>query len=101
MMIAQAHMIGRALIAKGGGNGAMHGKGGAVGKGEAQLGERLRPFMAAMRHGDEIGDGQMRAPVRRVGRGRDGDRKSTRLNSSHLCASRMPSSACKNKTISK
>src|SRR3546814_8646004 len=24
------------------------------------------------------------------------DRKSTRLNSSHLCASRMPSSACKN-----
>src|SRR3546814_1395726 len=26
------------------------------------------------------------------------DRKSTRLNSSHYCASRMPSSACKNKT---
>src|SRR3546814_1291662 len=25
------------------------------------------------------------------------DRKSTRLNSSHSCASRMPSSACKNK----
>src|SRR3546814_3347931 len=28
----------------------------------------------------------------------DGDRKSTRLNSSHYCASRMPSSACKSKT---
>src|SRR3546814_2071238 len=27
-----------------------------------------------------------------------GDRKSTRLNSSHSCASRMPSSACKKKT---
>src|SRR3546814_9369306 len=26
-----------------------------------------------------------------------GDRKSTRLNSSHQCASRMPSSACKKK----
>src|SRR3546814_8674760 len=26
-----------------------------------------------------------------------GDRKSTRLNSSHSCAPRMPSSACKNK----
>src|SRR3546814_1487559 len=26
------------------------------------------------------------------------DRKSTRLNSSHSCASRMPSSACKKKT---
>src|SRR3546814_5061778 len=26
------------------------------------------------------------------------DRKRTRLNSSHLCASRMPSSACKKKT---
>src|SRR3546814_8384298 len=27
------------------------------------------------------------------------DRKSTRLNSSHYCASRMPHSACKNKII--
>src|SRR3546814_6088126 len=30
----------------------------------------------------------------------DLDRKSTRLNSSHQCASRMPSSACKNKNSS-
>src|SRR3546814_10130814 len=29
--------------------------------------------------------------------GEDIDRKSTRLNSSHSCASRMPSSACKKK----
>src|SRR3546814_5556487 len=27
------------------------------------------------------------------------DRKSTRLNSSHKCAHRMPSSACKNNTL--
>src|SRR3546814_1934954 len=27
----------------------------------------------------------------------DGDRKTTRLHSSHSCASRMPSSACKHK----
>src|SRR3546814_10308365 len=30
--------------------------------------------------------------------GGPGDRKSTRLNSSHSCASRMPSSDCKTKT---
>src|SRR3546814_13299875 len=30
-----------------------------------------------------------------------GDRKSTRLNSSHYCASRMPSSACNKKTRNK
>src|SRR3546814_5124465 len=30
-----------------------------------------------------------------------GDRKRTRLNSSHSCASRMPSSACKNKFLVK
>src|SRR3546814_5117632 len=29
-----------------------------------------------------------------------GDRKSTRLNSSHSCAARLPSSACKNKNNS-
>src|SRR3546814_1982637 len=30
---------------------------------------------------------------------RERDRKSTRLNSSHYCATRMPSSACKKKTL--
>src|SRR3546814_4005406 len=33
-------------------------------------------------------------------RRRDQDRKSTRLNSRHQCAARMPSSACKQKTTS-
>src|SRR3546814_3132014 len=36
------------------------------------------------------GHGDLRFPRTEVG-----DRKSTRLNSSHYCASRMPSSACK------
>ena len=67
---AQAHMIGRAFIAKGRRHGIMHGKSARVGEGEAQLGQRLRPFMAAMRHGDEVGDGQMRAAVPGIGGGR-------------------------------
>src|SRR3546814_950967 len=36
--------------------------------------------------------------LERNGLDRIGDRKSTRLTSSHSCASRMPSSACKKKT---
>src|SRR3546814_7136020 len=51
------------------------------------------------------GDGQLAAgidaPEQRVGDGiallLAGDRKSIRLNSSHSCASRLPSSACKKK----
>src|SRR3546814_4377042 len=56
-----------------------------------------------MEHGDEadLGAEMLRVgrdPAQRLGRrpeqdGVDGDRKSTRLNSSHSCASRMPSSA--------
>src|SRR3546814_4777105 len=38
------------------------------------------------------------AVVWEVPAGTASDRKSTRLNSSHLCASRMPYSACKKKT---
>src|SRR3546814_5043166 len=34
-----------------------------------------------------------------LGRWKKGDRKSTRLNSSHYCASRMPSSAWKKKEV--
>src|SRR3546814_8394602 len=57
---------------------------------------RLNPFMTvcAERARDEA-----RAAERAVLAGdRLGDRKSTRLNSSHSCASRMPPSACKKKT---
>src|SRR3546814_5588202 len=43
-----------------------------------------------------IAFGIVRAIVDR-GRVERGDRKSTRLNSSHSCASRLPSSACKKK----
>ena len=69
MAVAQAHMIGRAFVAKGRGDGPMHGKGAGVGKGEAQLRQGLGPFMAAMRHGDEIGDGQVGASVGGIGGG--------------------------------
>src|SRR3546814_7981895 len=40
------------------------------------------------------GDGTVDTPIR-VSAPVQRDRKSTRLNSSHLCAPRMPSSACK------
>src|SRR3546814_9287754 len=44
---------------------------------------------AAQRRVQEIGQALVAAS------GAEGDRKSTRLNSSHSCASRLPSSACK------
>src|SRR3546814_7288628 len=51
----------------------------------------------------EIDQQQIVAPLIGLGLPRTGstalDRKSTRLNSSHSCASRMPSSPCKQKII--
>src|SRR3546814_4720192 len=47
---------------------------------------------AIQRDFDERGD------TREISVAADRDRKSTRLNSSHYCASRMPSSACTNQT---
>ena len=70
---AEAHMIGRALVAEGGGHRLMDREMGRVGEGEPELGQRLRPFVAAMRHGPQIGDGQVAAAVLRVRRG--GDRR--------------------------
>ena len=43
-----------------------------VGEGEAELGERLGPFVAAVRHRPQIGDGEVAAAVGGVGGGRDG-----------------------------
>src|SRR3546814_3558742 len=69
---------------------------------------RARPVIATR----ELADGSREAvpvaalrvdDVLRVSAGdvvpADGDRKSTRLNSSHSCATRMPSSACKKTKI--
>src|SRR3546814_7878223 len=68
-------------------------------------------FLALARRGEHHGpgpaiqideDGDVVVPplrsrlVKRHGLQIGKDRKSTRLNSSHYCASRMPSSACKN-----
>src|SRR3546814_2395037 len=44
------------------------------------------------------GEDRIEIGVERPNRIRRQDRKSTRLNSSHYCASRMPSSACKKPT---
>ena len=42
-----------------------------IAEGELQLRLRIAPFLAAMQHGDEIGRGQVTAPVRGIGRGAD------------------------------
>src|SRR3546814_3266147 len=57
------------------------------------IGPHLPVFLDAQDIVDvEAGDGY---EGRRLHLGRNRDRKSTRLHSSHYCASRMPSSACK------
>ena len=43
-----------------------------VGEGKAQLLHRVRPFLRAVGHGDEVGRGQVAAAVRRIGCWRDG-----------------------------
>jgi hypothetical protein len=67
----QPHMIGRAFVAERGGDGLVD-REGRVGEGEAELRQRFGPFMAAVRHGDEIGGAEMAAVVGGVGRGGDG-----------------------------
>ncbi len=69
---AQPHMIGRALVAEGRGDGRVHREMRVVGEGEAELRQRRRPFVAAVRHRPQVGDGEVAAAVRRVRRGRDG-----------------------------
>src|SRR3546814_3288564 len=58
-----------------------------------QEGEELLVAVAGVALADD-------RPPEQVERGEPGDRKSTRLNSSHSCASRMPSSAGKKKKSS-
>ncbi len=65
----EPHVIGGALVAERRRHGVMHREMTRIPEGDAQLRQRPRPFMAAMRHGDEVGDGEMASPVRRV-RGR-------------------------------
>ena len=65
-------MVGRAFVAERGGDRRVDGEARLVGEGEAELGEGLGPFVAAMRHGPQIGDGEVAAAVGRVRGGRDG-----------------------------
>src|SRR3546814_6162958 len=71
MPAAQPHMVRRPLVAEGGGDGGMNLKG-RVGEGEAKLRERARPFVAAVRHGDEVRDGEVAFAVGAVGGGGNG-----------------------------
>ena len=50
MRAGQPHVIGRALVAERGRDRAVDRKG-RVGEGDAQLRQRVGPFVAAMRHG--------------------------------------------------
>src|SRR3546814_1911745 len=65
---------------------------------EAPLGAALRDHRRhgvgtdALQRRQGVADGRL-AVIQRL------DRKSTRLNSSHYCAPRMPTSDCKNKTL--
>lgn len=68
----QPQVIGRPLVAEGGGHRLVDGKEAGVAKGQAQLGERSRPFVRAMGHGGQVGHRQVHAAVGRVGRGRNG-----------------------------
>src|SRR3546814_10249970 len=67
----------------------------ALGKGHRQRGVKDRPDRIAVQPPAALRIVAAEASVAR------GDRKSTRLNSSHYCASRMPSSAYKKKNKTK
>src|SRR3546814_6167879 len=67
---AKAHMIGGAFISKGDRNGPMD-RERRRSKGDPKLLQCLGPFMTAMRHGHEIGHGEMALAVARVWSGRD------------------------------
>ena len=69
---AQPHVVGRALVAEGGGDRGVHGEVRVIGEGKLQLRQRLAPFMAAVGHRHEVGDGEVAASVGGVSRGRDG-----------------------------
>ena len=68
MIGTKPHMIGRPFIAKWGRDGPMNREAG-VGKGNLQLRQCALPFMAAVGHRYEIGDGQMASAVPRIRRG--------------------------------
>ena len=71
MPARQPHVVGRALVAISGGHRGMDRERLAVGEGEPQLGQRRRPFVAAMRHRFQIRDGEVAAAVAGIGRWAD------------------------------
>ena len=71
MPFAQAHVIGRSLIAESGRDCAVQGEVIGVGKGKRELGQSVRPFLRTVQHGDKIGWGDVATPIGGVGRWAD------------------------------
>ena len=63
----ESHVIGRAFVAESRRNGPVHRESIAA-EGKTQLCQGRRPFVAAMGHGPEVGDGQMTFAVGGIGR---------------------------------
>ena len=66
----QPHVIGRAFVAERRGHRPVHCECG-VGEGELELCQSRNPFVTAVRHGAQVGDRQVAAPVGGVGRRTD------------------------------
>src|SRR5690606_9365924 len=60
---AKPHVIGRAFIAKGGRDRGVNREMLSISKSQPQLGQCVRPFMAAMRHGLKVRHGDMALAV--------------------------------------
>ncbi len=73
MALAKPHVVGRAFVAE-----ARHHRivddEGVAAEGKVEQRFRVAPFLCAVRHGDEVGRGQMAFPVGGVGGRRDGRR---------------------------
>ena len=67
----QPHVVGRALVAERRRHRPVHGEMRGIGERQPKLRQRRRPFVAAVRHGAQIGDGQVALAVAGVGRRRD------------------------------
>src|SRR5690554_671969 len=60
---AKPHVIGRAFVTKGGRDRGVNLEMLPISKGQPQLGQRVRPFMAAVRHGLKVRHGDMALAV--------------------------------------
>ena len=71
---AKSHVVGRALVPESGRHRVVDCEVLCITEGDVELRLGVLPFLRAMEHCDEVGWGQVAAPVARVGRGRHGGR---------------------------